>query len=242
MADLDEYLYRAEQIAIWEQRVDIKMIAEELKVSDYLATKILLSLENHGSIKESEKEGVFTVWQSRAANANEANREMHILLNVAVRYVRDCKVLQKEDLDKLPSILGVSKTKARQVLKMLDALGVIEKTQMYRALTEEDAQARGVRWYNIHESSVQLIDPEGKQQIIHRTDDYDALYPQVESYVIEHQEASSAMLQRHFQIGYARAAKLMDMLEENFIVAPRDGTNPRKVLKNKPHADDTPDS
>ena len=238
MADLDEYLYRAEQIAIWEQRVDVKMIAEELGVSEYLATKILLSLENHGSIKESEEEGVFTVWQSRAVNANEANREMHILLNVAVRYVRDCKVLQKEDLEKLPTILGVTKTKARQVLKMLEALGVIEKTPMYRALTEEDSEAQGVRWYNIHESSVQLIDPQGEQQIIHRTDDYDAIYPQVEAYVIEQQEASTAMLQRRFQIGYARAASLMDMLEEQFVVTPRDGSKPRKVLKKKPHSDD----
>ena len=38
------------------------------------------------------------------------------------------------------------------------------------------------------------------------------------------------MLQRQFRIGYNRAARLMDELEDAGIVGPEDGSKPRKVL------------
>ena len=38
------------------------------------------------------------------------------------------------------------------------------------------------------------------------------------------------MLQRRFRIGYNRAARLIDMMEERGIIGPADGMRPRKVL------------
>lgn len=60
--------------------------------------------------------------------------------------------------------------------------------------------------------------------------DYDAFYTQAVAFVIEKQKASTSMLQRQFRIGYNRAARLMDTLEENGIVGPSDGSKQRKVL------------
>ena len=37
------------------------------------------------------------------------------------------------------------------------------------------------------------------------------------------------MLQRYFKVGFNRAARIMDQLEEAGIVGPEEGTNPRKV-------------
>lgn len=42
--------------------------------------------------------------------------------------------------------------------------------------------------------------------------------------------ASSALFQRKFSIGYARAARLLDILEEKGIIGPADGARPRDIL------------
>jgi len=44
-------------------------------------------------------------------------------------------------------------------------------------------------------------------------------------------KASTTRLQRHFRIGYTRAARLMDMLEERGIIGPpTQGSQPREVI------------
>ena len=48
--------------------------------------------------------------------------------------------------------------------------------------------------------------------------------------VVEKEKASVSMLQRQFRIGYNRAARLMDSLEEAGIVGPEEGSKPRRVL------------
>jgi S-DNA-T family DNA segregation ATPase FtsK/SpoIIIE len=46
------------------------------------------------------------------------------------------------------------------------------------------------------------------------------------------------MLQRRFRIGYNRAARLVDMMEERGMVGPADGARPRKVLMTKEEFDE----
>ncbi|MEK7447463.1 MAG: DNA translocase FtsK 4TM domain-containing protein [Patescibacteria group bacterium] len=48
--------------------------------------------------------------------------------------------------------------------------------------------------------------------------------------VIRSNKASSSLLQRRLRIGYARAARLLDLLEERDVVGPADGSRPRDVL------------
>lgn len=58
----------------------------------------------------------------------------------------------------------------------------------------------------------------------------DPLYEDAKRTVIEAKKASASLLQRRLSIGYARAARLLDMLEEKGIVGPAEGAKPRKVF------------
>jgi S-DNA-T family DNA segregation ATPase FtsK/SpoIIIE len=58
----------------------------------------------------------------------------------------------------------------------------------------------------------------------------DSLYEDARAIVVQHQQGSISFLQRRLKIGYSRAARLMDELEENGIVGAADGSKPREVL------------
>lgn len=62
----------------------------------------------------------------------------------------------------------------------------------------------------------------------------DPLFAQAVEIVCLHERASSSLLQRRLQIGYARAARLLDDLEARRIVGPSDGSKPREVLIRDP--------
>lgn len=58
----------------------------------------------------------------------------------------------------------------------------------------------------------------------------DPLYEEVKRFVITSKRASTSLIQRKFSIGYARAARLIDVLEENRIIGPANGSKPREIL------------
>ncbi len=61
-------------------------------------------------------------------------------------------------------------------------------------------------------------------------DDDDELYPEAKKTVIEAGKASTSYLQRKLGVGYARAARLMDILEERGVIGPSDGAKPRDII------------
>jgi len=58
----------------------------------------------------------------------------------------------------------------------------------------------------------------------------DPLFEEAKKVVIEAKKASASLLQRRLRVGYARAARLIDMLEEKGIVGPGEGAKPREIL------------
>lgn len=57
----------------------------------------------------------------------------------------------------------------------------------------------------------------------------DDLYGAAKEEVIRAKKASASLLQRRLRVGYARAARLLDILEENGVIGPGDGAKPREV-------------
>lgn len=69
-------------------------------------------------------------------------------------------------------------------------------------------------------------------------DDVDPLYKEVLLFIAKTQKASASLLQRRFKIGYNRAARIIDMLEEDGYIGPVDGSKPRKVFLEKEFEED----
>ncbi|RDY26853.1 DNA translocase FtsK [Romboutsia weinsteinii] len=68
---------------------------------------------------------------------------------------------------------------------------------------------------------------------ITKTSDEDDLLSEAIEFIVESGQGSSSMLQRKFKIGFNRAARLIDSMEERGIVGPSEGSKPRKVLISK---------
>ncbi len=62
----------------------------------------------------------------------------------------------------------------------------------------------------------------------------DELFNEALEFVVNEQKASTSLLQRHFRIGYNRAARLIDDLEQGGFIGPQEGSKPRQVYKAKP--------
>jgi S-DNA-T family DNA segregation ATPase FtsK/SpoIIIE len=61
-------------------------------------------------------------------------------------------------------------------------------------------------------------------------EDDDELYGEAKKTVVEAGKASTSYLQRKLGVGYARAARLMDILEERGVIGPADGAKPREII------------
>ena len=69
-----------------------------------------------------------------------------------------------------------------------------------------------------------------KEDMAQEEDYEDPLYQEIVEFVIETQKASASLLQRRFKLGYNRAARIIDLLEERGIIGPPNGSKPREVL------------
>lgn len=61
------------------------------------------------------------------------------------------------------------------------------------------------------------------------SDDDDELLAQAKQVITQAKKASTSLLQRRLKLGYARAARIMDMLEEEGSIGPQEGAKPREV-------------
>lgn len=90
-----------------------------------------------------------------------------------------------------------------------------------------------IRQQKAHYDETFLMDDEemGAKSSFDQTDDYDEpLYNQIVEFVVEQGKASASLLQRKFRLGYNRAARAIDILEERGIIGPNNGSKPREVL------------
>lgn len=101
-----------------------------------------------------------------------------------------------------------------------------------------DEEINKVIEYTVSQQKAQYDDkfiPEDRACAMHdddnSDDEYDdPLYKDIVEFVVKTGKASASLLQRKFKLGYNRAARIMDLLEERGIVGPQNGSKPREVL------------
>jgi len=83
-----------------------------------------------------------------------------------------------------------------------------------------------------YDSTLTMDDEErGATTMLDSKDDYEEpLYNEIVDFVVEQGKASASLLQRRFRLGYNRAARCIDLLEDRGIVGPQNGSKPREVL------------
>ena len=69
----------------------------------------------------------------------------------------------------------------------------------------------------------------GSSSVNDSLDDTEEEYEECREFVIKEQRASTSLLQRRFRIGYNKAARIMDQLEQNGVIGPQIGSKPREV-------------
>ena len=71
---------------------------------------------------------------------------------------------------------------------------------------------------------------DGEEETSSAAGDYDEMLPQAVEAILETKQCSVSMLQRRVKLGYSRAARIVDQMEELGIVGPYEGAKPRSVL------------
>ncbi|WP_088041169.1 DNA translocase FtsK [Bacillus sp. EAC] len=117
-------------------------------------------------------------------------------------------------------------------------IGASKPTRVQGAFLSDDEVERVVE-FSISQQKAQYQEEmmvkeekDGKSQVD------DELYGEAVELVTNMQSASVSLLQRRFRIGYTRAARLIDSMEDNGIVGPYEGSKPREVLISKPVEDE----
>ena len=130
------------------------------------------------------------------------------------------KLLGKGDMLFLP--MGASKPKRVQGAFVSD-----KEVEKIVEFVKSDSNAH----YN--EDIIEHIENGTAEEQTTDSGEWDELLPQAIEIVVELGQASASLLQRKLKVGYSRAGRLIDQLEERKIIGPHEGSKPRKVLMSK---------
>ena len=111
----------------------------------------------------------------------------------------------------------------------------IDNAQMSRIqgvfLNEDDIENLTSQWNSYFEKySLEMLRLQVEEKNINKEIQGDSLYDQALDLSSQSNTLSTSLLQRRLRIGYPRAARLMDELEEKGVVGPGEAGKPRKIL------------
>jgi|GEM_PF-4035486 len=129
----------------------------------------------------------------------------------------------------LQRILRIGYSNAARLVDLLEENGIVGPQDGSRPrdvhMSVESLREIEEREYEAQERQWEIANPSADID----SDDEDDLYEEAKQAVIEAGKASTSYLQRKLRVGYSRAGRLMDMLEENSVIGPAKGSEPREI-------------
>jgi DNA segregation ATPase FtsK/SpoIIIE, S-DNA-T family len=116
----------------------------------------------------------------------------------------------------------VSDNEVKKVVNFLKQSG--EKPEYETGVVEKQTKVNG-------DGTVDFSDP----------DEGDELFDEAKELILQAGRASTSYLQRKLKVGYARAARIMDLLEEAGVIGPANGAKPREILITEKEVNETED-
>jgi DNA segregation ATPase FtsK/SpoIIIE, S-DNA-T family len=107
----------------------------------------------------------------------------------------------------------------------------VSESEVRRVVKSITSQLDGEVEYNEEVTAPQRINLGSARGMAGSSEEGDEpLYEEAKDLVIKSGKASASYLQRRMRVGYARAARILDILEENGIIGPADGSKARDIL------------
>lgn len=121
---------------------------------------------------------------------------------------------------------------------MLFLSGEMSKPKRIQSAFLRETEVKAVTNYLRRQHDAQALDAIGLSgntqstggDVFFESSEDDDLYEEAKDIVTEAGKASTSYLQRRLRIGYSRAARLIDLLEERGVIGPADGGRPREIL------------
>jgi DNA segregation ATPase FtsK/SpoIIIE, S-DNA-T family len=109
----------------------------------------------------------------------------------------------------------------------------VEESEVVAHVNSLKKQAKSINFTNDDETITQTpktrINVPGMSNVKSKEDSDDESYQEAKRTVVAHQKASTSFLQQTMGVGYPKAAKLINKLEQNGVVGPQNGSKPRDV-------------
>ena len=141
------------------------------------------------------------------------------------------KVASKVDSRTVLDMNGADKLLGKGDMLFLNP-GAEKPTRIQGALVSDKEIERVVNFIKTQAEPVydEAIAKEQNKSTLDRNQEKDEIYDEAVKVIMESNQASVSILQRRMRLGYTRAARIIDMMEQEGLVGPYEGSKPRRIL------------
>lgn len=219
--------------------VDLKKDSEKLPFIVVVIDELADLMSTHG--REAEAAIVRLAQMSRAVG-------IHLIVSTQRPSVEVITGLIKANITSRIALQVASQIDSRTILDMAGAEKLLGNGDLL-FLSGNSAKPRRAQGAYISDKEVKKVtdylknlqEPDYEDDVVldhshtphsefNDTEADDELYGEAKTVVVQAGKASASLLQRRLRVGYARAARLLDILEEQGVVGPADGAKPREVF------------